>query len=232
MSTATIPVAPTRPHGLPSSARVRERAPACALARLMRRVGAWLLHRSADGRAGAAGAELSPVPLAIVAVAPRRPGIVELYHHRRLDLVRLAVLLVDDLPTAEDVVQDAFAALLRRYGDQLAGVDDPAAYLRTSVVNAARSVLRRRRTARAHVPEQEGHAPPAEEYVLLHEEHQEVLDALGRLTRRQREVLVLRYWSDLTEAQIADTLGLSRGTVKSTASRALDALGRQIEAFR
>lgn len=158
------------------------------------------------------------------------PEIDELYHHRRLDLVRLALFLVDDLPTAEDVVQDAFAALYRRHGERLAGVDDPEAYVRTSVVNGARSVLRRRRTMRAHVPEREGHAPPPEEYVLLREEHQEVLTALGRLTRRQREVLVLRYWSNLTEAQIADTLRLSRGTVKSTASRALDALARRLEA--
>ncbi|MFJ8148719.1 SigE family RNA polymerase sigma factor [Streptomyces sp. NPDC096048] len=156
-------------------------------------------------------------------------GFSELYQHRRLALVRLAVLLVDDLPTAEDVVQDAFAALLRRHGPRLADLDDPEAYLRTSVVNAARSVLRRRRTARAHVPERERHAPPADKSVLLAETHQEVINALQRLTRRQREVLVLRYWSDLTEAQIADTLNVSRGTVKSTASRALDALGKHLE---
>jgi RNA polymerase sigma-70 factor (sigma-E family) len=157
------------------------------------------------------------------------PGVDELYQHRRLYFVRLALLLVDDLPTAEDVVQDAFAALLRRHGERLTGLDDPEAYVRTSVVNGARSVLRRRRTVRAYVPERELHAPPADEHVLLHLEHREVLLALRRLTRRQREVLVLRYWSGLTEAQIAETLGLSRGTVKSTASRALDALGRQLE---
>ncbi|MGW2422812.1 SigE family RNA polymerase sigma factor [Streptomyces sp. NPDC001709] len=160
------------------------------------------------------------------------PGIEELYHHRRLSLVRLAVLLVDDLPTAEDVVQDAFTALFRRHGHRLASLDDPEAYLRTSVVNAARSVLRRRRTVRAHTPEPEQHAPAPEEDVLLHEDHQEVLAALRTLTRRQREVLVLRYWSHLSEAQIAATLGLSRGAVKSTASRALDALGRRLEGLR
>ncbi|MEU1300366.1 sigma-70 family RNA polymerase sigma factor [Streptomyces shenzhenensis] len=146
------------------------------------------------------------------ATARNEHGFNELYHHRRLALVRLALLLVDDLPTAEDVVQDAFAALLRRHGRRLADLDDPEAYLRTSVVNAARSVLRRRRTARAYIPERERHVPSAD-----------------KNTRRQREVLVLRYWSDLTEAQIADTLGISRGTVKSTASRALDALSRQLE---
>jgi RNA polymerase sigma factor (sigma-70 family) len=60
--------------------------------------------------------------------------------------------------------------------------------------------------------------------VVLSEEHSQVLAAVRRLAPRQREVLVLRYWSDMSEAQIADVLGLSRGTVKSTASRALDAL--------
>ncbi|ARQ69474.1 RNA polymerase sigma factor [Streptomyces marincola] len=159
----------------------------------------------------------------------RRPDIDDLYHHSRLDLVRLALFLVDDVPTAEDVVQDAFAALLRRHGPELDAVDAPEAYLRTSVVNAARSVLRRRRTVRAHVPERPGHGPSADEYVLLREEHRTVLHALRRLTRRQREVLVLRYWSGLTEIQIADTLGLSPGTVKSTASRALTALRRHLE---
>ncbi|MEV5548771.1 sigma-70 family RNA polymerase sigma factor [Streptomyces sp. NPDC052309] len=160
------------------------------------------------------------------------PDINDLYHHRRLYYVRLALLLVDDLPTAEDVVQDAFTAMFRRHGGTLVGLSDPEAYLRTSVVNGARSVLRRRRTARAHVPERPVTVPPADEDVLLKEEHREVLAALRSLTRRQREVLVLRYWSHLSEAQIAETLGLTRGAVKSTASRALAALGRKLEATR
>ncbi|MFE2595582.1 sigma-70 family RNA polymerase sigma factor [Streptomyces sp. NPDC059396] len=160
---------------------------------------------------------------------PTTPAIDDLYHHRRLHLVRLALLLVDDLPTAEDVVQDAFAALFRRYGENMKGLEEPEAYIRTCVINGARSVLRRRRTVRAHVPERETHVPPAEDSVLLREEHREVLAALRRLTRRQREVLVLRYWSNLTEAQIAHTLGVSNGTVKSTASRALDTMARHLE---
>jgi RNA polymerase sigma-70 factor (sigma-E family) len=194
---------------------------------------AWerLLRSLSDRYGGRSRAEVPP-RRGTAAAASAEPQIDELYQHRRLELVRLALLLVDDLPTAEDVVQDAFAALFRRHGDRLTGLDDPEAYVRTSVVNGARSVLRRRRTVRAHVPEREGHVPPPEEHVLLREEHAEVLDALRRLTRRQREVLVLRYWSNLTEAQIADTLGLSRGAVKSTASRALDALGRHLEARR
>ncbi|MFI9115553.1 sigma-70 family RNA polymerase sigma factor [Streptomyces venezuelae] len=160
------------------------------------------------------------------------PDLTELYLARRLDMVRLAVFLVDDRHTAEDVVQDAFAAMCRRYGTSLHGLQDPGAYLHTAVVNAARSVLRRRRTARAYTPPHPVAGPPVDEDLLLAEEHRHVLDALAGLTRRQREVLVLRYWSELTEAQIAQTLGLSRGTVKSTASRALDALEKKLEGGR
>ncbi|MEV0278054.1 sigma-70 family RNA polymerase sigma factor [Streptomyces sp. NPDC050610] len=157
-----------------------------------------------------------------------RPTLADLYHARRLEMVRLAVFLVDDRHTAEDVVQDAFTAVCRRHGASLDDLQDAAAYLHTAVVNAARSVLRRRRTARAYTPPHEGYGPPVDERLLLAEEHGEVLDALAKLTERQREVLVLRYWSELTEAQIAETLGLSRGTVKSTASRALDALEKRL----
>jgi len=119
---------------------------------------------------------------------------VELYAAHRLRLVRLAVLLVDDLQTAEDVVQDAFAAfLVRRRG--LDDQDKALAYLRTSVVNGARSKLRRRRTARAYVPPHEVPRDETAEGAVLADEHREVLAAMQQLATRQREVLVLRYWS-------------------------------------
>jgi RNA polymerase sigma factor (sigma-70 family) len=152
------------------------------------------------------------------------PAINELYHARRLSLVRLAVLMVDDLPTAEDIVQDVFAALYRRHGADLRTVDDPHRYLTAGVMNAARSALRRRRSARAYVPPPAGTAPAAEDQALLGEADREVFRALGRLTVRQRQVIVLRYWSELSEREIAEALRVSRGTVKSTASRALTIL--------
>jgi RNA polymerase sigma-70 factor (sigma-E family) len=154
-------------------------------------------------------------------------ALVGLYRSHRLGLLRLAMLLTDDRATAEDVVQDAFLALQRRW----AAVDPAAAagYLRTSVVNGARSLHRRHRVARRHlqrvVPED---APAADLAVLLGDEHRQVIDALRTLPRRQREVLVLRYWSELSEAEIAAALGVARGTVKSSASRALAALQKQL----
>lgn len=161
-----------------------------------------------------------------------RPTVTDLYHAHRLGLVRLAILLVDDLQNAEDVVQDSFTALYQRHGEHLDDLDNAFAYLRTTVVNNARSVLRRRQTARAYVPPHEPDAASAEDYAVHNDEHRRVVVALRELTPRQREVLVLRYWSDLSEAQIAETLNLSRGAVKSTASRALDALERKLEQVR
>ena len=156
---------------------------------------------------------------------------VALYAAQRLRLIRLAVLLVDDLPTAEDVVQDAFAAFLARRS-RLHDQQKALAYLRTSVVNGARDKLRRRRTARGYVPPHDVPRDVTTEGALLAEEHREVLAALRQLTTRQREVLVLRYWSGQSEAEIADALGISRGAVKSTASRALDALEKIMEVSR
>lgn len=157
------------------------------------------------------------------------PTVSALYHAHRLGMVRLAVLLVDDLATAEDVVQDAFTALYRRHGEHITEVDNALGYLRTAVVNTSRSVLRRRRTVRAWTPPAAADVPSAEAHVVLGEAHREVLAALGRLSPRRRQVLVLRYWADLSEAEIAATLGISRGAVKSNASRGLDALERILE---
>ncbi|MEV6964189.1 SigE family RNA polymerase sigma factor [Hamadaea sp. NPDC051192] len=152
-----------------------------------------------------------------------RPTVATVFAAHRLALVRLAILLVDDLPTAEDVVQDAFAGLVRSHGDG-ADINDQLAYLRRAVVNNAGSVLRRRRTARGYVPPHEPGPAGPESEALLADEHREVLTALRRLGQRQREVLVLRYWSDLSEAEIAATLDISKGAVKSLASRGVAAL--------
>jgi RNA polymerase sigma-70 factor (sigma-E family) len=165
------------------------------------------------------------------AVSPHPAVTVEhLYMAHRLRLVRLAVLLVDDPDTAEDVVQDVFARMQRSF--RLDDTDKALAYLQRAVVNGCHSVLRRRRTVRTTVLPQDRPTGGPEESTLLAEEHREVLAALQRLTARQREVLVLRYWSDLSVAEIALTLGISSGTVKSTASRALSTLEEILEGQR
>lgn len=152
----------------------------------------------------------------------------DLYRVHRMRLVRLAILLVDEPATAEDVVQEAFAGLHRNWGklrDSAAAVG----YLRTAVVNGSRSVLRRRKTAREYVPPHAVNARSAESLAMLSTEHQGVVNALGKLPPRQREVLVLRYYGGLTEQEIADAAGISKGTVKSTASRGLEALQRAMQ---
>ncbi|MDT4916023.1 MAG: hypothetical protein QOH89_723 [Pseudonocardiales bacterium] len=139
-------------------------------------------------------------------------------------LVRLAVLLVDDRAGAEDVVQDAFLALHRRAGT-LRDPDAALGYLRASVVNLSRSVLRRRQVARKHLKVAEPEATAGADHdVLVRDEHRAALAAVRALPRHQREVLILRYWSGLSEREIAQTLGIAPGSVKSAASRGLATL--------
>ena len=150
----------------------------------------------------------------------------ELYaaHYRRL--VRLAALLVRDVETAEEVVQDSFVAMHAKWRS-LKDPDKGLAYLRQTVVNRSRSVLRRRGVQNRHTATRQPvvlHQHGADEDVLVAERRDRVLDAMRELPDRQREVLALRYYLDLSEAQIADTLGISRGAVKSHASRGVSAL--------
>ncbi|TNM67267.1 SigE family RNA polymerase sigma factor [Streptomyces sp. NP160] len=168
-----------------------------------------------------------PPPVTAAPAAPAGPTFDDLFVQRWAATVRLALLLVDDEASAEDVAQEAFTGLLRRW-EQL---DDPAraqSYLNRAVVNGARSVLRRRRTARAWTPPHAAPDPSAEELALLDDERREVLAAVAALPQRQREVVVLRYWSQLDEAATAQAMGISRGTVKSTAHKAVAALQRRL----
>jgi RNA polymerase sigma-70 factor (sigma-E family) len=152
---------------------------------------------------------------------------VALYRAERLAMVRLAAFLVGDAHVAEDVVQDAFAGLHAKW-HRLRDEDAAIRYLRRSVVNAARSALRRRRTADRYTWPVAPSEPAADSGVLLTDERNQLRQAVARLPQRQREVLVLRYWADLSEAEIAATLGVSAGTVKSSASRALQALQAEL----
>jgi len=155
-----------------------------------------------------------------------------LFLRRHTELVRLALLLVGDRATAEDVVQDVFARLHARRAEGPAGAD-PLPYIRAAVLNACRSQLRRRAVARRfagtqgplleHVTQDS-----AEQELLRSQERARVLAALAALPVRRREVLVLRYYVGLSEAEIARVLGISPGTVKSMAARGLAALARRL----
>lgn len=147
-------------------------------------------------------------------------------HYRRL--VRLSVLLVGDQETAEEVVQDSFVAMHGRWRS-LREPDKGLAYLRQTVVNRSRSVLRHRGVRARHVQAKVPHLPGADEDVMVTERRAVVLDAIRGLPDRQREVLALRYYLDLSEADIAETLGISKGAVKTHASRGVAALRAQME---
>jgi RNA polymerase sigma-70 factor (sigma-E family) len=138
-------------------------------------------------------------------------------------MVRLATLLTRDASVAEEIVQEAFVGLHGRWHRLL----EPSAaqgYLRTSVVNGARSALRHRSVVERHFDPGPALVPGPEEHAVRASEDARVLAALHLLPRRQQEVLVLRYYLDLSEHQIADTLGISRGAVKSHAHRGMAAL--------
>jgi len=173
--------------------------------------------RGAGGRIGRSG---------------RTEAISELFlaHHRRL--VGLASLLVDERQTAEDIVQEAFAGLYRRWHH----LRDPHAavtYLNRAVVNAGRDELRHGRRVvaglRRMTPQSEELAS-AEHSAVLHAEADLLWQVIGQLPHRQRQVLVLRYYLDQSEAEIAETLEVSAGSVKKHASRGLAALARSLEA--
>jgi RNA polymerase sigma-70 factor (sigma-E family) len=152
-----------------------------------------------------------------------------LYAEHWRPLLRLAQGLVDDVASAEDIVQEAFAALYRKQSS-LTEPTASVAYLRTCVLNGARSALRRRRTVRAHLAlaVTAEPAPAADQRSLLTEEHQRVRAALAVLPARQREVLTLRFLGQLTNDEIATVTGMSAGHVRSAASRGLVALRAMI----
>jgi RNA polymerase sigma factor (sigma-70 family) len=156
----------------------------------------------------------SRVPLVPIEVSVREP-FEALYQREFVGLVRLAMVLVDNQEQAEEVVQDAFAGLYLRYRV----VSTPLAYVRASVLNGCRKVLRRRLLVRRYAGQ------PTDESELI---YNHVLDAIRRLPPRQRAAVVLRYELQLTDAEIADTLKMPLGTVKSTLHRALARLRLEV----
>jgi RNA polymerase sigma-70 factor (sigma-E family) len=155
-------------------------------------------------------------------------AVTALYAEHYKSLVGLAVLLVRDVATAEEVVQDSFVAMHRGW-HRLRDCDKALFYLRRSVVNRSRSVLRHRVVADRNAPKPPPDMPSAEQGAMTLLERSAVVAALRLLSPRQREVVVLRYYGDLSEAQIASAIGISQGAVKSHTARAMAALRSVLE---
>jgi RNA polymerase sigma-70 factor (sigma-E family) len=168
-----------------------------------------------------------------VAVAAVRPddaasAVTALYAEHALGLTRLALVMTGDRHTAQDIVQEAFCGLHRRWH----ALRDPAkalTYVRSAVLNGCRSEFRRTKSGLGPpgTGDYEAHLPPAwsaESAGLAIAERREVLAALLRLPARQREALLLRYYLDLSEADTASAMHISKGTAKSTVARGLTAL--------
>ena len=151
-----------------------------------------------------------------------------LFRDHYTELVKLASLLVDDRGSAEEIVQEAFMRLFRDW-DRLERLDAAPAYLRTTVVNLSRSRLRHRAVRRRHPLGPLDPDPAADLHVIARQADDTVFAAITKLPRRQRECLVLRYYLDLSEGEIATTLRISRGSVKSHTNRAFTALAAALE---
>ncbi|HTZ26929.1 MAG TPA: SigE family RNA polymerase sigma factor [Streptosporangiaceae bacterium] len=156
-----------------------------------------------------------------------RAAVAALYQASAVSLIRLAYVMLGDRPSAEDVVQEAFCGLYRRW-DRLADADSALYYVRSSVLNGCRSVLRSRAVRRRGVA-YELPTVSAEAVVLGGEERAEVIRAVGRLPYRQREALVLRFYLDLPDEQIARVMGIAQSTVRSTIHRGLEAVSRALK---
>jgi RNA polymerase sigma-70 factor (sigma-E family) len=155
-------------------------------------------------------------------------AVTAIYTEHYRSLVRLAAFLVRDTATAEEVVQDSFVAMHGAWR-RLRDTDKALSYLRQSVVNRSRSVLRHRMVVDKNTPKPPPDMPSAEHGAILQLERSAVVSALRALPDRQREALVLRYYGDLSEAQIASVMGISRGAVKSHTARAMAALRAVLE---
>jgi RNA polymerase sigma-70 factor (sigma-E family) len=170
------------------------------------------------------GSSMQPPPREAPAAAGwADQAVLAAYREHYGSLVRQAAVVVRDIPTAEDVVQDSFIAT-HIASPRLENSAKALAYLRQSVANRSRSVLRHRIVVDQYRPAPAPDMPSAEDSALSQLEHSAVISALTILAPRQRQVLALKFFADMSEAQVADALGISKGTVKTHTSRALTSL--------
>ena len=155
-------------------------------------------------------------------------AVLELYYEHYRSLVRLAAMLVRDTPVAEEIVQDAFVAMHGAW-PRLRDEQKALAYLRQSVVNRCRSVLRHQAVVGPSLQKGPPDRPGAAHDALVALERDSVRATLRDLPDRQREAIVLRYYADLSEEEIAAAMGISRGAVRSHTSRGMSALRAALE---
>ena len=191
------------------------------------RDGASLMNMSLHTQGSSAVARRpAALPLTTAEVA-----VTALYQAHALGMIRLAHIMLGDRASAEDVVQEAFCGLYRRWS-ALADTGKAIAYVRSSVLNGCRTVLRHETRARDRADGQQPAPPPgisAEAAAISIEERQQVLRALRRLPPRQREALVLRFYLDLSAEESAATMGIGPGSVRSAIHRGLESLGRMLQ---
>ena len=185
--------------------------------------GPVVLRRATQGSTGTGGGTAAAGADRDAALA-----LAALYSRHYRPLVRLAALLVRDIATAEEIVQDSFVAVHGAW-PRIRDYDKALAYLRQCVVNRSRSVLRHRVVVDRNAPKPAPDLPAAEQGSLSQLERSAVIAALRALPARQREALVLRYYGNLSEAQIASAMGISRGAVKSHTARAIASLRAALE---
>jgi RNA polymerase sigma-70 factor (sigma-E family) len=158
-------------------------------------------------------------------------AIASMYDTQYRPLVRMSAMLLGDIGTAEEVVQESFIAVHAAWR-RLRDIDKAVPYLRRSVLNRSRSILRHRMVVDRHAPDREPDMPSAEQGAITRLERSAVIEALRSLPARQREALVLKFYLGLTEEEVATAMKISTGAVKSHTSRGKAALRSALERER
>jgi RNA polymerase sigma-70 factor (sigma-E family) len=192
----------------------------------------WTLQDPGRARPGTGPAGQGSVPAGPAReTAEADLAITAMYGTEYRSLVRMSALLLGDVGSAEEIVQDSFIAT-RAAWRGLRDIDKGTHYLRRTVMNRSRSLLRHRAVVEKHLPASEPDMPSAEQAAITRLERTAVIAALRRLPARQREALVLRFYLGLSEAEVAGAMRISEGAVKSHTARGKAALRGLLEPER